>query len=66
MYFIFFDQTDLYRFEVRLELCGANARVVVSPPSLSPSQPRRRRQVDGQLSPRTPPRRVLALLAPLV
>ena len=31
-----FDQTDLYRFEVRLELYGANALLVVSPPSLSP------------------------------
>ena len=32
-----FDQTDLYRFEVRLELYGANARLVVnnSPPSFS-------------------------------
>ena len=34
-----FDQTDLYRFEVRLELYCANARLVVSPPSLSPSHP---------------------------
>ena len=34
-----FDQTDLYRFEVRLELYGANARLVVSPPSLSQSHP---------------------------
>ena len=34
-----FDQTDLYRFEGRLELYGANARVVISPPSLSPSHP---------------------------
>ena len=34
-----FDQTDLYQFEVRLELYGANARLVVSPPSLSPSHP---------------------------
>ena len=34
-----FDQTDLYRFESRLELYGANAHLVVSPPSLSPSPP---------------------------
>ena len=34
-----FNQTDLYRFEVRLELYGANARLVVSPSSLSPSHP---------------------------
>ena len=34
-----FDQTDLYRFEVRLELYCANARLVVSPPCLSPSHP---------------------------
>ena len=34
-----FDQTGLYRFEFRLELYGANARLVVSPPSLSPSHP---------------------------
>ena len=34
-----FDQLDLYRFEVRLELYGANARLVVSPPSLSLSHP---------------------------
>ena len=27
-----FDQTDLYRFEVRLELYGADARLVVCPP----------------------------------
>ena len=33
------NQTDLYRFEVRLELYGATARFVVSPPSLSPSHP---------------------------
>ena len=51
MSFIFLDQTDLYHFEVRLELYGANARLVVCPPSLSPSHPRRHRQADGQLSP---------------
>ena len=34
-----FDQTDLYRVEVRLELNGANARLIVSPPSLTPSYP---------------------------
>ena len=34
-----FGKTDLYRFEVRLELYGANARLVVSSPSLSPSHP---------------------------
>ena len=33
------DQTDLYRFEVRPELYGANARLVVSPPALSLSHP---------------------------
>ena len=33
----FFDQIDLCRFEVRSELYGANARLVVIPPSLSPS-----------------------------
>ena len=32
-----FNQTDLYRFEVRLELYGANARLVISPASFSPS-----------------------------
>ena len=32
-----FDQTDLYRFEVRLEVYGAHARLIVNPPSLSPS-----------------------------
>ena len=32
-----FDQTDMYRFEVRFELYGANARLIVSPPSLSVS-----------------------------
>ena len=37
--FFIFDQTDLYRFEIRLELCGANARLVGSHPSLSPSHP---------------------------
>ena len=34
-----FDQTDLYRLEVRLELYGANSHLVVSRPSLSPSHP---------------------------
>ena len=34
-----FEQRDLCRFEVKLELYGANARLVVSPPSLSPSHP---------------------------
>ena len=34
-----FDQTDLYRFEVRLELYGANTHLVVGPPSLSPPTP---------------------------
>ena len=34
-----FDQKDLYRVEVRLELNGTNARLIVSPPSLSPSHP---------------------------
>ena len=34
-----FDQTDLYRFKVRLELYGASARLVVSPPSFSSSHP---------------------------
>ena len=34
-----FDQADVYRFEVRLELYGANVRLVVSPRSLSPSHP---------------------------
>ena len=34
-----FDQTDLYRVEVRLELHGSNALLIVSPPSLSPSHP---------------------------
>ena len=33
-----FDQNGVYRFEVRLEV-GSNARVVVSPASLSPSPP---------------------------
>ena len=41
-----FDQTYLYRFEVSLELYVPNARLVVSPPSLSPPHtpmpPRRR------------------------
>ena len=32
-----FNQTDLYRFEVWLEFYGANARLVVRPPCLSPS-----------------------------
>ena len=46
--FYIFDQTDLYRVEVRLELNGANARLIVSP-SLSCLRltPRRHRQVDG-------------------
>ena len=39
-----FDQTDLLRVKVRLELNGSNARLIVSPPSLSPSHPRRHRQ----------------------
>ena len=30
-----FDQTDLYRFEVRLELYGTKARLFVGPPPLS-------------------------------
>ena len=34
-----FDQTFLYHFAVRLELYGANARLVVSPASLSPFHP---------------------------
>ena len=34
-----FDQTDLYRLEVRLELYGANARLIVSSPCLSLSHP---------------------------
>ena len=34
-----FDQKYLYRVEVRLEPNGANARLIVSPPSLSPSHP---------------------------
>ena len=33
------DQPDLYRFEIRLELHGANARLFVCRPSLSPSHP---------------------------
>ena len=33
------DQTDLHRFEVKLELCGANARLAVSLPFPSPSTP---------------------------
>ena len=32
-----FDQTYLHRFEVRLELYSANARLIVNPPPLSPS-----------------------------
>ena len=32
-----FDQTYVHRFEVRLELYGANARLIVNPPALSPS-----------------------------
>ena len=32
-----FDQTNLYRVEIRLELNVANARLIVSPPSLYPS-----------------------------
>ena len=35
----FFNQKDLYRFEDRLQLYGANAGLVVSPPSLSLSPP---------------------------
>ena len=46
------------RFEVRLELNGANARLIVSPPSLSPYY---RRRADGQLSPRYPPSRSFRL-----
>ena len=62
-----FDQPDLYRFEVRLELYGANAHLVVSPPSLSLSHtPRRHRQADDQLSLLYPPRQVSDHLAPLV
>ena len=34
-----FDQTDLNRFEVRLKLYGVNARLFLSPLSLSPSHP---------------------------
>ena len=52
----FSTRQDLHRFEVRLELYGANARLVVSPPSLSPSHPPTpHRQADGQLSPLYPP-----------
>ena len=45
-----FDQTDLNRFEVRLELYGANVRLVVRSPSSSTSHP-----------PMPPPRRWPAL-----
>ena len=34
-----FDLTDLYRFEVRLELYADNTRLIGSVPSLSPSRP---------------------------
>ena len=34
------NQADVYRFEVKLELYGTNARLVVSVPFLSPSHPR--------------------------
>ena len=50
------DQTDLYRLEVRLELNGTNACLIVSPPSLSPSHPPTPPPSrDGQLSPLYPP-----------
>ena len=55
LHFVYiFDQADLDRVEVRLEFNGANARQIVSPPSLSSSHPRRHRQADGKLSPLTP------------
>ena len=60
------DRTDLYRFEVRLELNGGNARLIVIPPSCLRLTPRRHRQADGQMSPLYPPRQVSARLAPLV
>ena len=70
-----FDQADLYRFEVRLELYGANARLAVSPPpasslvlflSLSFSSPDAPAKSMASSHDFTPPRQVLARLAPLV
>ena len=49
------DQKDLYRVEVRLELNGANARLIVSLLPCPSLTPRRYRQADGQLSPLYPP-----------
>ena len=50
-----FDQTDLNRVEVRLELNGTNARrSLILLPCLRLT-PRRHRQDDGQLSPLYPP-----------
>ena len=39
MSFTFWTDLQLYRVEVSLELNGENARLLVSPPSLSPSHP---------------------------
>ena len=61
-----FDQPDLYRFEVRLELYGANAHLVVSPPSLYTSPPDANAKPMASSHHFTPPRQVSARLAPLL
>ena len=61
-----FDQTLLYRFEVRLELYAANARLVVSPPSVSVSPPDATAKPMASSHRFTPPRQVSTRLAPLV
>ena len=54
----FYFRPDMYRFEVRLELYGANACLVVSPPPLSsshtPTQPPSRWPALSSLYPASP------------
>ena len=48
------DQPAMHLFEVRLKLYATNARLVVGPPSLSPT-PRRHGEADGQVPRPFPP-----------
>ena len=59
-----FEQTNLCRFEVRLELYGTNARLVVSPLSLSPPDATAKPISSSHHFPR--PCQVSARLAPLL
>ena len=60
------DQTDLHRFEVRMELYDcANARVIVSTPSISVSPPDATAKPMASSHHFTPHRQVSARLAPL-